>query len=291
MIVNKFEPIVSPYFGENGLTSTHANTIANRLKHLYESTESELNSINFVKTKFGLIGTPEEQYSIAKDANSKCSIEEYTVKLELITECKAFIAFLREAIKAKTNLISEVEDYMSEELVNLKEPRCEKGITAEDVINAMSVKDREHYLFLETRAATYGKFIHPGNPLDNAIIGIEKAIANPRNVEYNGANTIIEIKEPTISIDTANAVYIALQNEHRKAESELNGIKHAIEEKVQEDARKKLEIWNIALKEYQLERQQLINKDAEVRDARRKEIQNLKIIIPKHFEELYNRVK
>lgn len=84
-MINGFKPIVSPYFGENGLTSTSANTIANRLKHLYESTENELIAVNFVQTKFGLIGTPEENFSLAKDANKTCTVEEYVSKLELIT--------------------------------------------------------------------------------------------------------------------------------------------------------------------------------------------------------------
>ena len=290
-MIHEFKPIASPYFGEVGLTSTSANTIANRLKHLYEATESELNAVNFVQTKFGLIGTPEEQYSIAKNANNNCTVAEYIQKLEFITECKAFIAFLREAIKAKDNLITEVDDYMSEELEKLKRPYCEAGITQEEIIDKMSVKDREHYLFLETRAAVYGKFIHPGNPMDRAIKAIEKALANPRSVEYNGANTIIEVQEPTVSIDTVNGVYNALQNEHRKAESELNGIKHMIEEELKTDGKQKSEAWTEALKKYEAERQQLTNRDAEVRDARRKEIQALKIVIPKKFEKLYELVK
>lgn len=290
-MIHEFKPIVSPYFGENGLTSTSANTVANRLKHLYEATESELNSVNFVQTKFGLIGTPEEEYSLAKDANKTCAVEEYVQKLELISECKSFIAFLREAIKAKDELSREVDEYMSKELLELKTPRLESSITEDDIIEEMSVKDREHYLSLETRAVVYGKFIHPGNPFDKAIKGIEKALANPRSVEYNGANTIIEVQVPTVSVETANAVYVALQNEHRKSESELNGIKHMIEEKIKADARAKGEKWQNATKAYESERSILTANDAEVRDVRRKEIQNLKIVVPNRFIELYNLVK
>lgn len=290
-MIHEFKPIVSPYFGENGLTSTAANTIANRLKHLYEATESELNSINFVQVIFGLIGTPEKDYSLAKAANSNCTVAEYRMKLDFISECKSFIAFLREAIKAKEDLSREVDEYMSKELFELKTPKIEASITESDVLAEMSVKEREHYLSLETRAAVYGKFIHPGNPLDKAIKGIEKAIANPRSVEYNGANTIIEVQIPTVSVDTANAVYASLQNEHRKAESELNGIKHMIEEKIKADAKAKGEKWQNDTKAYESQRSILTAKDAEVRDARRKEIQALKIIIPNQFMELYNKVK
>lgn len=290
-MINEFKPIVSPYFGENGLTSTSANTIANRLKHLYESTEAELNAVNFVQTRFGLIGTPEENFSLAKDANKTCTVEEYVSKLELITECKSFIAFLREAIKAKNDLIDEVDTYVSEEYLNLKKPVLEHTITTEDVIATMSVKDREHYLFLETRAAVYGKFIHPGNPFDKAIKGIEKAIADPREISYAGTNTIIKIHTPTVSIEQTNEVYRALQNEHRKAESELNGIKHMIEETIKADDVKKRQAYKDALAKYESDRAALELRDIDVKQSRRKEIQNLKIVIPKRFEALYNTIK
>jgi hypothetical protein len=290
-MINEFKPIVSPYFGENGLTSTSANTIANRLKHLYESTENELNAVNFVQTKFGLIGTPEEQFSLAEDANKSCTAIEFVTKLELITECKSFIAFLREAIKAKQELSNEVDEYMSEELVKLKKPILERPITVEDVINNMSVKDREHYLFLETRAAVYGKFIHPGNPFDKAIKGIEKAIATPREISYNGSNTIIKVHTPTVSIEQTSSVYMGLQNEHRKAESELNGIKHMIEETIKADDVRKREAYKADLAKYEAEYEALALRDAETMQARRKEIEALKIVIPKRFEALYNKIK
>lgn len=290
-MINAFKPIVSPYFGENGLTSTSANTIANRLKHFYESVESELNSINFVQTRFGLIGTPEDKFSLAKDANKSCTAIELCTKLELITECKSFIAFLREAIKAKQKLAAEVDEYISEELAALKRPVLERTITTEEVIDKMSIKDREHYLSLETRASVYGKFIHPDNPLDKAIKELEKALANPRKIDYNGANTIISVYTPTVNIDAVNAVYMDLQNEHRKSESELNGIKHSIEEQIKTDGTNKLEAYKAALAKYETERIQLENRDVEVRQARRKEIEKLKIVIPKRFEELYNKIK
>lgn len=289
--MNEFKPIVSPYFGENGLTSTHADTIANRVKHLYEAIESELNNVNFVGTIFGLIGTAETDYSVETEGRKSCTAEEFVSKLETVAECKSFIAFLREAIKAKDELSEEVQYYVGEELANLKRPVPETPITAEDVIKEMSVKDREHYLSLETHAAVYGKFIHPGSPFDKAIKGIEKAIANPRNVEYNGTNTIIKVHIPTVSVDAANTVYNVLQNMHRNVESELNGIKHMIEERVKADTAEKNEKWMSDLKAYEVQRDILLKKDEEVRNARRKEIQALRIVVPKQFLELYDLVR
>ena len=290
-MINEFKPIVSPYFGENGLTSTSANTIANRLKHLYEATESDLQSVDFVEQKFGLIGTSEKNFSLLKEGRKSCTVEEYISKLELIAECKAFIAFLREAIKAKNKLSEEVDDYMSEALAHLERPKIEQEIQEQDVIDSMTIKDRQRYLFLEARAATIGKFIHPGLSFDKAIKGIEAAIAEPRKVNMNGKDTILITKYPVVSLENANVVYMNLQNEHRKSEAELNGIKHMIEETIKEDAKKKAEKFTNAVQAYESERQRLTAKDAKVREARRKEIQALKIIIPKQYEALYNQVK
>jgi hypothetical protein len=238
-----------------------------------------------------LIGTSERDFSLLKEGRKSCTEAEYLSKLELIAECKAFIAFLREAIKAKNSLSNEVDDYMSKELNDLQHPVPEEAITEEDVINNMTVKDRQRYLFLEARAATIGKFIHPGNSFDRAIKGIESAIAEPRKVNMNGKDTIIITKHPTVSIDTVNGVYMNLQDEHRKSEAELNGIKHMIEEKIREDANNKTEKYAISLKEYDAEVKRLTIQDAKMRDARRKEIQSLKIVIPKQYEALYNKVK
>jgi len=290
-MIHEFKPINSPYFGENGLTSTSANTIANRLKHLYESTENDLNSTGFVQARFGLIGTPEDKFSLAKDAKKSCTAIELVTKLELIAECKSFIAFLREAIKAKQELANEVDEYISEEYAALKRPVLESTITTEEVINNMSIKDREHYLSLEARAAVYGKFIHPGNPFDKAIKELEKALTNPRQIDYNGANTIIKVYTPTVDIETVNTVYMDLQNEHRKSESELNGIKHSIEEQIKADDTKKREAYKVALDKFETDRAQLVIRDAETKQARRKEIEKLKIVIPKRFEALYNKIK
>lgn len=208
--------------------------------------------------------------------------------MDRITEAKSFIAFLREAIKAKTELSDEVSLYISKELSELKAPEYPDSLTEQDVIDQMSVKDREMYLSLETKCAVYGKFIHPGRRLDKAIKEINAAIAEPRTIDYAGNDTIIKVRIPVISVNSANYTYDKLQKEHRKAESELNGFKHKIEEIIKADTAKKLEEFKKANAEYSEKYNALLARDAETRENRRKEIQALKIVIPNRFKSLYD---
>lgn len=285
--IHEFSPITSPYFDEQGITSTRAAQLCDAAKHSYEAIESKLENVNFVSTYFGLIGTPEKDFTLAVDSNSHCQFEDFKQDLDKITEAKSFIAFLREAIKAKSDLADEINFYISKELSDLKSPEYPESLTEQDVIDAMTVKERETYLSLETKCAVYGKFIHPGRRLDKAIKEINYAIAEPRSIDYAGNNTIIKVRYPEVDINTANNVYNQLQKEHRKAESELNGLKHKIEEIIKEDTAKKIEEFKKANAEYSSKYNELLARDSETRDARRKEIQNLKIVIPNRFKALY----
>ena len=286
-VINEFAPIVSPYFGEQGITSTRAAQLCDAAKHSYEALESALENVDFISCYFGLIGTSEDDFTLAKKANSNCSYDTFKEILDKISEAKSFIAFLREAIKAKDDLAKEVSFYISKELQDLRVPEYPVEITEQDVIDEMSVKDRETYLSLETKCAVYGKFIHPGRRLDKAIKEINGALAHPRTIDYNGNNTIIKVYESEVSVDSANETYNKLQRDHRKAESELNGIKHKIEEVIKEDTAKKLEEFKKANAEYSSKYNDLLARDSEIREARRKEIQNLKIVIPNKFRTLY----
>ena len=290
-MIFEFKPIKSPYFGESGLTSTSAQTYANRAKHAYESLESYLNNVNFVVEKFGLIGTNDSNFTLAKDAYKDCSFEYYNDVLTTVTRLKGFIAFLREAIKEKDRLASEVPQYMSKERYELECPTLENGITEQEVIDNMSVKDRQTYLSLETKCAVFGKFIHPGQPFDRAIKRVETAVANPRVVDYNGRDTIVHTYTPSESVDYLNEIYIDLQKEHRKAEASLNGLKHQIEETVKKDTMDKLEAYNQKLQDYHKRLKELELEEIKIRDARYKEIQNLKIVIPNEYKDIFESLK
>lgn len=94
------------FFGERGLTSTSANHVANLAKEFISSNENYLNSISFINCKVGLIGSDKDQtYSLGVQ-----NLNDIEVILADIAKCKALIAWLREAIKAKNALISDINN-------------------------------------------------------------------------------------------------------------------------------------------------------------------------------------
>ena len=94
------------FFGENGLTSTSANHVANLAKEFISTNENYLNSISFINCKLGLIGSDKDQtYSLGVK-----NLDDNDITLVNIAKCKSLIAWLREAIKAKNALISDINN-------------------------------------------------------------------------------------------------------------------------------------------------------------------------------------
>ena len=282
-MITEFKPINSPYFGKEGLTSTSANSIANRAKHSYEALESKLNAISFFEEKISLIGTDEVNSKVAFNYDAE-TIEK---DLQEIALAKGFCAFLREAIKEKDRLFKEINDFVLPEIKNLKFPEMEPVITEEDVINNMSVSEREHYLTLETLAAVYGKYIHPGQPFAKARQDLMDAIAKPVIVNANGRDTVITKRNPVTTIDFVNKTLNTLLVKHRSFEAELNGIKNSIEEKIHQDEIEKHHKCSVAIEEYKIQMEQLNEKMRKIVDARTEEVTRLKFVIPNKYKELY----
>lgn len=293
-MIHQFSPIPEGFFGTSGLTATSANHIANLLKIRYERAENELGSINFTTETMQIIGSETE--NVMKKSNY-CNEEEMKALLEYISRCKGFIAFLREAIKAKDALMKEIEDYGTEIDAPPTAPIPERPITESDVFEAMSVGDRVTYLATEARAATYGKFIHPGGHLDNQRRRAFDAFTEPTKVAMAGRDTVIVKRENAITINQIDDMIMALQSEHRKSEAQLNGIKHEIEEKVKRDAQAKLDAYREAkaaydnvMDGYNRMKASIATTDSQARLERRKTIEELKIIIPNQYRDLFNEV-
>jgi hypothetical protein len=94
------------FFAENGLTSTSANHIANMAKESIADLERNISSINFVTKSVSLIGTDAEH--VVKRGWSKDLLDTLPEKIKQITEMKSLCAWLREAIKARDNMLNDV---------------------------------------------------------------------------------------------------------------------------------------------------------------------------------------
>ena len=100
------------FFSENGLTVTSANYLANLAKETYKSVEAELSNIVFYNTEVGLLSSQETKpMRIGNTVDDLNAIEQ---KLDYIAELKSLIAWLREAMKAKSRLFREINDLTDE---------------------------------------------------------------------------------------------------------------------------------------------------------------------------------
>lgn len=119
------------YFGENGLTNTSANHVANMAKESIKNVACELESVSFYGMTISLVsgGTPQQ----AKIGSTREQLDGILKSLETIGEANALIAWLREAIKARERLLAEVkemtlEGYCRDILGGVEMPLPDKNI-------------------------------------------------------------------------------------------------------------------------------------------------------------------
>lgn len=290
-MIHEFSPIPEAYFGTSGLTETSANHIANIAKMRYEAIEEEIASVGFVTARVQIVGS--DTTNVVKKANIK-RVEDIIISLDKIAALKGFIAFLREAITTKEVLREEIKNYKSKELADLKMPTPEATITKEEVIAKMNTGDRERYLSLEARAATYGWAIHPKGILDEARREAIRCESQPTQIgqggQFAGRDTLILQREVVLPLSDITAMMEALQAEHRKSEAELNGMKHTIEMAIRDDEEMKDAQYRAKYAEYSRKLEELRLEDEKVRLARIKELEGLRIIIPNRYKSIYESI-
>lgn len=293
--MNQFSNIPEGFFGENGLTSTSANHIANLLKMQYQRLENDLRCLNFVEEKVTIIGSDKEN-TIRRAVIA--SNDEIAERIDKIARYKGFIAFLREAIKCKNELANEIDKYESEmPPIPVSAPFLCPPISNEEIISRMPIGERVKYLTAEARAATYGKYIHPDELLDVQRKKVFEAFSKPTDIMIAGRDSVIVNRQSKVETGEIDALLMRLQSEHRKSEAELNGYKHDIEEKVKADQNSKLEEYKAQKAEYDMKMDEYNRKcadikvaDMQTREERRKVIEALKIVIPNMYRDLYDEV-
>jgi hypothetical protein len=286
------------FFGENGLTSSSANHVANLSKEAYQQIEKELSNIRFIDKTMSLIGQPNEQL-ISEGVRTVSDIDG---KLGRVASLKSLIAWLREGIKSKERLLEEVnhitfEDCGFEIPEQPEAPKKEAYIQEDDVIGTWGIKQRNRYYYLETLCAQIGKFIHPDGWFTNARNNMFDAIHNPRTVSGSGRDAVVYHYVPSIDVQEVEDEFMSLQDKYRSYQAELNGMKHEIEvalenDKIAKDSEYK-EKWQTYQGEYDKYSHQLVelsNKLTEVKNQKLAELQKLKIIIPDSLKPIYEEV-
>ena len=278
------------YFDEkNGITSTSANYLANLAKEEIKKNEAKLANVSFVNKNVELISGTNYK-PLRKGWKDVTSIP---AMLTEIANLNAFSAWMREAIKAKEELLKQLDHFTVEDYCKVKEIEYPESferrqyVTEEDIIAEMNTKSRNNYLRIEAFAATLGKYIHPDGKIS---LAREEALYReqvPNEVSGDGRDMVIYSYESSIETSKVDDLFMKLQSNQREYEKQLNAIKFQIKEEV---TNRNLEI-DREYKEKMEKRFRILAKlQQETRiyvNEKRNEIASLKIIVPEKLQDTY----
>jgi hypothetical protein len=287
--------------GEKGLNETSAShlcALASQIKAHYESV---LKNVSFVDSFIDVVGSD----ASPKQTNTGMkSIDEIDLAIKEIGRMNAFISWFaeaRELLEKIRRTVNGVNIYSWMEASGIEKPEEPELKSSEvkssqmsDIIDELSVKDRQMYLALEAKASVYGKFIHPDQPMDRARARMHEIVSKPYVSDGRGRDTLIYHHVPSIDTKLVDTEFNKLQAEYRKVEQQLNHMKS--------DLRKKLDIRNteennernLRLQKYREERAAYDNKMHELTlqynqwmlDENAK-ISKIKFIVPDNLKEIY----
>ncbi len=285
----------SVFFASSGLTSTSANHIANLAKEKVEALRQELNSADFLNVDLGIITSDfKQRIKIGRDEKF---VEDIKNKIETIAKANALIAWLREAIKAKEEIFTRLENLDNHTIckeIGLEYPQTPDEVsplTEAEYYDSLSIKERNRYYQLEAFCAAYGKFIHPDGPVAKARIDMYKAINQPVSVDEDGANTLIYTSSLSVDVATVESAFFKLQETYRGYQAQLNKMKHDCEVAVQNSQLEAIKKNNAASEEFFQKIKEISLKCRQWLDEQRKEYSALKIAIPDSLREIYESIK
>ena len=117
-----------------------------------------------------------------------------------------------------------------------------------------------------------------------------KRLCQEAEIDGGGRDTLLYRYEPSVKLDEVEACFFALQNEYRKAQAELNGYTHKIDEALREDEERKRGEYDIKNADY-LAAVAVIEKEFnEYKNRENRRVAQLKITIPNDLNDIYNKV-
>lgn len=283
--------------GEEGvaITSTSANHIANLAKEYIQGVETQLNNICFFDVRVALVGTLADA-NIIQTGESSEVLDSLQSLLEGVAQAKSLIAWLREGIKAKEDLMKglqaiSLEDWCKENgMIKPETPNYGHVLTKEEYYASLPIKERNRYYQLETEAAVLGKYIHPDGHLSNARKELRDKIYHPHEVDGKGRDALIYTYTPTTSIAIVDNVFYELQKKHREIQAQLNAMKYSCEQAINESTNKVNTEYMAASQKYQAELKDVLGAFKTWKDEKSQEYSKLKIIIPHSLLGIYDTI-
>ena len=282
--------------GEEGvaLTSTSANHIANLAKEYIQGVETQLNNVCFFNVEVALVGSTSK--NIIQTGRTSEVLTKLQSMLEGVAQAKSLIAWLREGIKAKENLMKDLqniglEDWCKENGLTYPEaPNRGHVLTEAEYYTSLPIKERNRYYQLETEAAVLGKYIHPDGHLSDARKELKDKLQHPHEVDGKGRDALIYTYTPTVFIAEVDNVFFELQKKHREIQAQLNAMKYSCEQAINESINKVNTEYMVASQKHQAELKSVLVAFKTWKDEKSQEYSKLKIVIPNSLLGIYNTI-
>lgn len=273
--------------GKDGLTITSANHLANIAKEMYEALVSRIESLRFYSRDY-MLAIAGKTFRVENESE-KSELEALASSLKEIGALKSLIAYLREGIKAKTQMNSDeafeehIEELIKDGREDLEKPSAKKEVTFEEELAKLSAEQKARYYALEAKCATIGSFIHPDGAFAKARKEFFEHTKDPIKVVGKGQEAEINTYRSGFSAEQIDSVFFELQKEYRNLQAEFNRIKAEVDEKVAEANR---QIANDALAAMKL----WVDTRKVERTRYDSEVKSLKVVIPQNLREVYEKV-
>ena len=282
------------FFGENGLTSTSANHVANLAKEFAQNYEGKLSDFNFYSTNIGLIGNSDS--SRTSVGLTPAQLQEIPDILEKVAQANSLISWLREAIKARESELEtirkkDISEWCEENGIKYWEsPSRPDTYTRDEAIASLNIKERNRIYELQAKCSVIGKFIHPDGRYSNARKRLLKVLGAPYDVRGEGRDALVYSYKPTCEEHDVNEMFFKLQLDHRATQAQLNSILHEIDEAVRAENLRRENEYAEKLHETDVESRDTRSKFEVWKTTESKKIADLKIIIPDHLKGIYDLV-
>lgn len=278
--------------GEKGLTSTKANEYANLAKEAIKEANQFLSDLNLSTTTISCISVQGEK--IVKKGVTPTQFSTIKEKLNTIAEYNAFIAWLREAIEAKEELIAEIDSYNVYNYckkVGIEYPELPSMNYDVNSEEQADVKEMADYYIANAYAAVLGQSIHKDGVFASKRDQLLKDINNPVGITGSGRDTVIYTVTPTIPVEDVNDLYLELQSIWREKESRVNKMKYDWQTEDKLETQRRLSEYANRTSEIHAEQQRIINEFTMWREKELKQVVDLKIIIPNAFLDIFKKLQ
>lgn len=279
----------SPFLGTEGRTSTSCNHLANLAKEYYINLEKFIKNNSFVTQTVKAVGQSDST-RLVLGAKEVTTLE---TAIKEIGQCKALIAYLREGIKAKDDLLSKIKYHILPEQYEHEKnrPVRQATISNDDVISTWPLEKRVRYYRLEAFAATYGKYIHPDGEIAKQRDTFINALSGQSKLQDRAGHVLVYTDTPTIDKQTVEDFFFNLQSKYREFQAELNSLKTEIDNEVLNHNIKVDSEYEAAYKAWQNESAALGNKLVLLQKEETKRVSKLKIIIPENLESIIKKIE